>query len=97
MAPTRALSPNLGEPSMEIMDLWVVKWGGMDRMAAEFTGSQETCLIWGHGDERDKGADDFYHPISVFPLQIPKRPLSASLHLAILGSRVLAACVVVAG
>lgn len=97
VAPTRAPSPDLGEPSVGLMGSWVVMWGGVDRMAAEFPGSQEACLIRGHGDERDKGADGSCHPISVFPLQTPKRPLSASLRLAILGPRVLAGCFVGAG
>lgn len=94
----RAPSPDLGEPRVGITDSWVVKWGGMDQMAAESTGSQETCLIQGHGDEREKGANDFHHPISVFPLQVPKRPLSsASLRLAILGPCVLAGGFAVTG
>lgn len=97
VAPTRAPSPDLGEPSVGLMGSWVVMWGRVDRMAAEFPGSQEACLIRGHGDERDKGADGSCHPISVFPLQTPKRPLSASLRLAILGPRVLAGCFVGAG
>lgn len=97
VAPARPPSPDLGEPSVGITDSWVVKWGGMDRMTAESTGSQETCLIQGHGDEREKGANDFHHPISVFPLQVPKRPLSASLRLTILGPCVLAGCFAVTG
>lgn len=43
----RAPSPDLGEPRVGITDSWVVKWGGMDRMAA---------VYWISGDLFDSGS-----------------------------------------
>lgn len=47
--------------------------GGWDGLGCiEFPGSQDACVIWGHGDERNRAIDSCHHSVPPDPKKASK-------------------------